>query len=75
MIGIAATYEKVKIPETGEIFGTGWLPPLPDLRDYTEESAQIPNIAAKLGIPPSKTEPAAVETAHFHRSQELVFAN
>jgi len=60
MIGIAATYEKVKIPETGEIFGTGWLPPLPDLRDYTEESAQIPRAAEKLGIPPSKTEPAAV---------------
>lgn len=59
MIGIATTYEKVKIPETGEVFGTGWLPPLPDLRDYTEESAQIPNIAAKLGIPPSKTELAA----------------
>ena len=36
MIGIAAAYEKVKIPETGQTFGTGWLPPLPDLRDYTE---------------------------------------
>jgi len=30
-------YKKVEIPETEEIVGTGWLPPLPDLRDYTAE--------------------------------------
>jgi C1A family cysteine protease len=30
--------------------GTGWLPPTPDLRDYTEESADIPEMAKRLGI-------------------------
>lgn len=57
MIGIAAAFEKVKIPETGETFSTGWLPPLPDLRDYTEgttEDAKIPEMAEKLGLLPSK---------------------
>jgi C1A family cysteine protease len=44
------TYKKVEIPETKEIIGTGWLPPLPDLRDYTEETPQISMIQKKLGI-------------------------
>jgi hypothetical protein len=29
------TYAKVQIPETEELVGTGWLTPVPDLRDYT----------------------------------------
>ncbi len=51
MIGIAAAFEKVKIPETGETFSTDWLPPLPDLRDYTEgtteEDTKIPENCRK----------------------------
>lgn len=43
-------YKEVEIPETNEILGTGWLPPLPDLRDYTEEEPNITEIAQKLGI-------------------------
>lgn len=31
--------------------GTGWLPPLPDLRDYNETVGDIPEMAGKLGIP------------------------
>lgn len=31
--------------------GTGWLPPLPDLRDYNETVGDIPLMAEKLGIP------------------------
>jgi C1A family cysteine protease len=65
MIGMAAAYEKVKIPETGQTFGTGWLPPLPDLRDYTEvttkEDAKIPDMAEKLGIQPFKKKYEAPE--------------
>ena len=47
------SYEKVEIPETNEIVGTGWLPPLPDLRDYTEEKPEIALMAQKLLISPS----------------------
>lgn len=50
-------YEEVEIPETGETVATGWLPPLPDLRDYTEEHPEISEMAQKLGISP--TEKAA----------------
>lgn len=47
------TYKKVEIPETKEMVGTGWLLPLPDLRDYTEEHPDIAKVAEKLGIPPT----------------------
>jgi C1A family cysteine protease len=47
-------YRKVEIPETEEVFGTGWLPPLPDLRDYTEETPVITEMVGKLGIIPAK---------------------
>jgi hypothetical protein len=30
--------ELVTVAEMGEAVGTGWLPPLPDLRDYTEST-------------------------------------
>jgi C1A family cysteine protease len=47
-------YQKVTIPETGQTFGTGWLPPLPDLRDYTESNPEIKEITKKLFITKSK---------------------
>lgn len=51
------------IAETGESFGTGWLPPLPDLRDY---SAEHPTIAAlanqfRRGRTKAPSAPAAVD--------------
>jgi C1A family cysteine protease len=42
----------------GRTVGTGWLPPMPDLRDYTAETPQITEISDKLGTP---TAPAAVD--------------
>jgi C1A family cysteine protease len=33
--------------------GTGWIPPVPDLRDYTEEHDKIQPLVAQLGIPES----------------------
>lgn len=47
------TYKKVDIPETEKRPGTGWLAPLPDLRDYTEEQFDIATLAEKLGVPPN----------------------
>jgi len=49
-------YKKVVIPDTGEIVGTGWLPPLPDLRDYTREHPEIVKMAKKLGILQTKEQ-------------------
>ncbi len=45
-----ATYQEVILPETGETVGTGWLPPLPDLRDYTEEQPEIAEMSSRLGV-------------------------
>ena len=46
--------KQVKIHETKEEKGTGWLPPFPDLRDYTEEQPDIAKIVKMLGISPNK---------------------
>ena len=45
-----ATYKAVEIPEVGEPLGTGWLPPLPDLRDYTTAKPEIAGMAKTLGL-------------------------
>lgn len=44
-------YQQVPLPVAGQCVGTGWLPPLPDLRDYTEENPEIATMAKKLGLP------------------------
>ncbi len=46
-----AAYQEVELPETHEIVGTGWLPPLPDMRDYTEEHPEIEEMIKKLRMP------------------------
>ena len=45
-------YSTVQEPETQMTFGTGWLPPLPDMRDYTAETPQITELASMIGIGP-----------------------
>lgn len=60
MIGTGLAYELVELPDTEEIFGTGWLPPLPDLQDYTEESVDIPEMSKMLGIAPAAEITAAL---------------
>ncbi len=45
-----ATFKKVRISGTGRTVGTGWLPPPPDLRDYTEAAPEIKEMAKKLGV-------------------------
>jgi len=49
-------YAMVQEPETQMTFGTGWLPPLPDMRDFTVETPQIADLAAKIGIGPEITK-------------------
>jgi len=42
-------YAKVQLPESGETVATGWLPPLPDLRDYTDENPELKEMIKKVG--------------------------
>ncbi len=46
-------YEKVVLPTEEEV-GTGWIPPMPDLRDYTPETKEVVQIVKKLGIKENK---------------------
>jgi len=41
---------KISLKETNTLVGTGWLPPMPDLRDYTREQKEIITMSKKLGI-------------------------
>lgn len=41
---------------SAESFGTGWLPPRPDLRDYTESNKEILALSKKLGVKEGKME-------------------
>jgi C1A family cysteine protease len=43
-------YNRIKILGTKETVGTGWLPPMPDLRDYSVEHQDIKDMASKLGL-------------------------
>jgi len=45
-------------PGSNEIIGTGWLPPRPDLRDYTEDQKEIKALSKKLGIGTGKMKAA-----------------
>ncbi len=59
-------YGKVKLPETGEIVGTGWLPPMPDLRDYSVEHPDVQKMAKKLGMAAKKRSlPATVDLTRW----------
>jgi C1A family cysteine protease len=49
--GVLAVYEEPTIPETLETVSTGWLPPMPDFRDYTEENTDIQEMSTALKIP------------------------
>ncbi len=57
-----ALYNKLELLEKKETVGTGWLPPLPDLRDYTAEHPAIKDMAKKLGLTGKKLSlPATVD--------------
>lgn len=58
-----ALYENVVLPEIGETLGTGWLPPMPDMRDYTEENKEILQAAKILGIGSSGSALKAIPTS------------
>jgi C1A family cysteine protease len=57
---IRPSFGRVLLPIFKEPVGTGWLPDIPDLRDYTEEHAEIAKVIEKLGIPKGKKAKAAL---------------
>jgi C1A family cysteine protease len=47
---VYSTYAKVKLEDDERHVGTGWLPPVPDMRDYTEQRPEIAAMAKQIGI-------------------------
>ena len=47
-------YGKLVLPGSNIIVGTGWLPPMPDLRDYTEHQKEIRAMSKMLGLKEGK---------------------
>ncbi|TFH41693.1 MAG: cysteine protease [ANME-2 cluster archaeon] len=54
-------YKDVLLPETGQIVGTGWLSPMPDMRDYTTDTPQIVEMASSLNMKVGMKIPASVD--------------
>ena len=54
------TYQLVNLTETEACVGTGWLPPMPDLRDYNEAEPRIAEMSKKLGLTPGKKRAKAL---------------
>ena len=55
--------EETNVREVTEMKGMGWLPDLPDIRDYTPEHAEIKPLLAKVNVaePEKVTLPATVD--------------
>jgi C1A family cysteine protease len=54
--------KKIKIAGQEELVGTGWLPPVPDLRDYTEYHEEIKVFNTKLKLKTGiKKQPSSVD--------------
>ena len=51
----------IEIPSLGKSFGTGWLPPMPDLRDYTADHPDLAEINTKLGVNFAASLPSQVD--------------
>jgi C1A family cysteine protease len=47
-----SAFRQVERPGARDTIGTGWIPPLPDLRDYTIDHPEIAKMAKKLGYSP-----------------------
>jgi len=55
--------DKIKLFQGTVRYGTGWLPPLPDLRDYTEDRKEISDMLDVIGFKrggKSKAQPESV---------------
>jgi C1A family cysteine protease len=53
-----ASYRSVELTALGQTVGSGWLPPMPDLRDYTVAKPEISELAKKLGMQKTRSRKA-----------------
>ena len=55
------TNNVVDVPSLNKSFGTGWWPPVPDMRDFSPSAPEISKLAAKLGLKPKVLLPKKVD--------------
>lgn len=60
-MNMTGLYKDMLLPETGLVVGTGWLPPMPDMRDYTTNTPEIAKMASALNIKAGSTIPVSVD--------------
>jgi len=61
MFELPAIRERVRLVGITETVGTGWLPPTPDLRDYSPEHPEIKPISKKLRLNGTSAPPPNVD--------------
>jgi len=62
-----AMYRKPIIPETGSRVGTGWLPPVPDTRDYGAEHPEVGEMLKKMKVSPTKMKAPPVKKTDLRK--------
>ena len=61
MVELPTLRERVRLAGATETVGTGWLPPTPDLRDYSPEHPEIKPMSKKLRINGTAAAPHSVD--------------
>lgn len=59
--------DKVKLASLNQTLGTGWLPPRPDLRDYTDARPDIADLAGRIGLASSSGSPKLPEAVDWRQ--------
>ena len=65
-------YKPVELRSINLTCGTGWIPPKPDLRDYTEETPKIQDMAKMLKVYPVKRSAPMAPTTDMGKESMMV---
>lgn len=60
-MSVSVLKDCIEIPSLGKSFGTGWLPPVPDLRDYFPEHPNLVELNTKMKVDFAATLPPQVD--------------
>jgi len=60
-------YSPEVLSRTGQQVGTGWLPPMPDFRDFTDAVEEIKALLKKISIPSARTKAKVPESVDLRQ--------
>ena len=61
------SYEMVKTASSDQPLGTGWLPQLPSMKDYTDGKDEVMKLTEPLGIGPKMAAPGLPATVDLRQ--------